>query len=472
MRSGPVVIKKTPRSFAQAKQQKFTPTTSHRTEEATAQSIHLFDGGIPTDPRPPPFTLAQFGEESLYTLILLRHGESEWNLQNRYTGWCDVPLTKTGEIEARTAGRLLYENDIEVDHAFTSVLKRASFSCNMALNMAKQHWVPVTKTWRLNERHYGALQGYNKDTAYEELNLDQELVMQMRRAYDVRPPTMQDDHPFWHGNDRRYRKLSPEQLEHSRAESLKDAADRIMPFFHSVVVPSMRAGNKCLIVAHANTIRTLTKHIDGISDEDIKGMTIPTGIPLLYRLDKNMKPVDPQVELEFRYMVEPKGYTWGTSRQHGFHGVYLGDLERLQDIQRKRDATNRAWQRIILRNIGKSLGWDMDASHVIQYGKEPEAIETRQLWWQVHHKMQETDYSNMLLLLHMEEELERLIHARHQRYLTKANYASLIEKLHLDAEGKVVEPFVALADRQECEERRRQWEMVLESELEEEALIK
>jgi 2,3-bisphosphoglycerate-dependent phosphoglycerate mutase len=129
----------------------------------------------------------------------------------------------------------------------------------------------------------------------------------MRRSYDVRPPRMEDTHEFWHGNDRRYAKLSPEQLERTRAESLKDTAERIMPFINTVVTPSMRAGNKCLIVAHANTIRTLIKQIDSISDEDIKGMTIPTGIPLLYRLDKNFKPVDPQVELEFRYMVEPKG---------------------------------------------------------------------------------------------------------------------------------------------------------------------
>jgi bisphosphoglycerate-dependent phosphoglycerate mutase family 1 len=144
-------------------------------------------------------------------------------------------------------------------------------------------------------------------TAYKELGIDQELVMQMRRSYDTRPPRMDDDHPFWHGNDRRYRKLSPDQLERSRAESLKDTAERIMPFFDSVIVPSIRSGNKCIIVSHANTIRTLVKQIDNISDEEIKGMSIPTGIPLLYRVDKNLKPVDPSCELEFRYMVEPKG---------------------------------------------------------------------------------------------------------------------------------------------------------------------
>ena len=152
-----------------------------------------------------------------------------------------------------------------------------------------------------------SLQGYHKDKAYRELGLDQELVMQMRRSYDVRPPRMEDDHPYWHGNHRRYRKLSKEQLESSRTESLKDAADRIMPFYNSVIAPSLRAGNKCLIVSHANTIRTLIKNIDGISDEDIKGMSIPTGIPLLYRLDKDLQPVCPVSELEFRFMVEPKG---------------------------------------------------------------------------------------------------------------------------------------------------------------------
>jgi hypothetical protein len=164
---------------------------------------HITSGGTPCDPAPAPFQLADFGEESLYTLVLLRHGESEWNKLNQYTGWVDVNLTAEGKKEARDAGRLLYENGIEIDHAFTSVLKRASFSCNMALNTAQQHWVPVTKTWRLNERHYGALQGYGKDTAFRDLGLDQELVMQMRRSYDVRPPVMQDDHPYWHGKDRR-----------------------------------------------------------------------------------------------------------------------------------------------------------------------------------------------------------------------------------------------------------------------------
>ena len=148
------------------------------------QPHHYINGGIPCDPVPPPFHLAKYGEKSLYTLVLLRHGESEWNKLNQFTGWCDVDLTDRGRQEAMTAGRLLYDNKIEIDQAFTSVLRRALFSCNMVLEKAHQPWVPVTKTWRLAERHYGALQGHNKDTAYQELGLDQELVMQMRRAYE------------------------------------------------------------------------------------------------------------------------------------------------------------------------------------------------------------------------------------------------------------------------------------------------
>lgn len=469
---------------------------------------HIISGGTPLDPAPPPFELANFGEDSVYTLVLLRHGESEWNKLNQYTGWCDVELTEKGKLEARAAGRLLFENGIELDQAFTSVLKRASFSCNMALNTANQHWVPVTKSWRLNERHYGALQGYHKDKAYKELGLDQELVMQMRRSYDVRPPKMEDDHPYWHGNYRRYRKLSKEQLESSRTESLKDAADRIMPFYNSVIAPSLRAGNKCLIVSHANTIRTLIKNIDGISDEDIKGMSIPTGIPLLYRLDKNLRPVCPVTELEFRFMVEPKGYTWGTDMEHGFNGVYLGDLERLQDIQLKRDKTNRNWQRIILYNIAKALHEDELASSsegrisegVItgENSREREdeerndvetdvansespfpkdlnrkfVLETRQLWFKLHEKMQSPEYGNMLLLVRMREELEHRMYQRKQRFLTFAGYEELVNKLHLDAEGHVVEPFVALSDRQDREERQKLHIESIAQDLEEECLIK
>jgi 2,3-bisphosphoglycerate-dependent phosphoglycerate mutase len=367
----------------------------------TNNQTHLLQGGIPSDvpdaENARPYMLAEYGEGSVYTLILLRHGESEWNATNRYTGWCDVKLTRRGEGEARAAGRLLAANGIEVDHAFTSVLRRASYTTNMCLNMAGQHWVPVTKTWRLNERHYGALQGYNKDDAWRELDIDQELVMEMRRSYNTPPPRMDDDHPYWHGNDRRYAKLTPDQLERSRCESLKDAAERIMPFFNSVIVPSLREGNRCLVVSHANTIRTLIKQIDNISDQDIKQLSIPTGIPLIYRLDQNMRPVDPNCELEFRYLVRPKGYTWATSRQHGFHGVYLGDLERLQDIQKKRDATNRGWQRVILRNIARQSNEedileDGNRYHNPNFHRDG-VVETKHLWWKIVQKMQNPEVS-------------------------------------------------------------------------------
>ncbi|KAL7566671.1 hypothetical protein ACA910_017736 [Epithemia clementina (nom. ined.)] len=473
-RSGPIRIKSTPRSAAAAK----IRTKVDDSETATNWGIGEISDSHKTYAElllphasvgENKFQLASYGEESLYTLVLLRHGESEWNRENRFTGWSDVNLTRQGEMEARTAGRLLFENGIEIDHAFTSVLKRASFSCNMCLNMAEQHWVPVTKSWRLNERHYGALQGYCKDNAWQQLGLDQELVMQMRRSYDVPPPRMEDDHPYWHGNDRRYKMLNKEELEASRAESLKDTTKRIVPFFNSLVVPAMRAGMKCLIVSHANTIRTLVKHIDRITDEDIKGMTIPTGIPLLYRLDRNMRPVDPEIELEFQYMVEPKGYTWATSRAHGFHGVYLGDLERLQDIQKKRDASMREWQRIILRNVGKSLGWDMD--HVTE-ASSPKVMETRQLWWQIQQKMNKHEYGNMLLLVKMEDMLEDLMYSNKQKFLTMRQYEAMIEKLHVDAEGRLVEPFVALNDRQSRKEREQLWYESLALDLEGEALIK
>lgn len=469
----PVPINKTPRGQVA---QRLIPRTEEENvasaglEQQPPQhsSTHFIRGGVPCDPAPPPFRLANYGDDSLYTLVLLRHGESEWNRLNQYTGWCDVNLTERGRTEARDAGRLLAENGIELDHVFTSVLKRANFTTNMALNTAGQHWVPVTKSWRLNERHYGALQGYNKDSAYEELGIDQEFVMEMRRSYRTRPPRMDDDHAFWHGNDRRYKSLSEKQLERSRAESLKDTADRILPFFNSHIVPSLQSGNKCLVVSHANTLRTLIKHIDNISDEDIKGMSIPTGIPLLYRLDKNMRPVDPNIELEFRYMVEPKGYTWATSHQHGFHGVYLGDLERLQDIQSKRDATNRDWQRIILRNVARHMNENLDNEGVEFDG----VMEIRQLYFQIDSKMKQNEFGNMLLLLRMKSHLENLMWKRKQRYLTMEAFESILNKLHLDAEGHVVEPFENMADETSREKRAKDWYELHASELEEECLIK
>ena len=212
--TGPVSLKNTSRAKASAKlitkHALHLPhintnniTKTHSVPNLNHDSTHFVLGGTMCDPAPAPFRLADYGEESVYTLVLLRHGESEWNQKNLYTGWCDVPLTQKGKQEARDAGRLMRENNIEIDHAFTSLLKRANFTTNMALNTSHQAWVPITKSWRLNERHYGALQGYNKDTAYEELGIDQELVMAMRRSYDTRPPPMMDNHKHWHGNDRR-----------------------------------------------------------------------------------------------------------------------------------------------------------------------------------------------------------------------------------------------------------------------------
>eukprot|EP00549_Striatella_unipunctata_P025870 CAMPEP_0118702802 /NCGR_PEP_ID=MMETSP0800-20121206/18124_1 /TAXON_ID=210618 ORGANISM="Striatella unipunctata, Strain CCMP2910" /NCGR_SAMPLE_ID=MMETSP0800 /ASSEMBLY_ACC=CAM_ASM_000638 /LENGTH=275 /DNA_ID=CAMNT_0006604105 /DNA_START=227 /DNA_END=1054 /DNA_ORIENTATION=+ len=275
---------------------------------------------------------------------------------------------------------------------------------------------------------------------------------------------MEDDHPYWHGSDRRYNKLTPEQLEKSRSESLKDTMHRIRPFFESVIVPSLRAGNKCLVVSHANTIRTLIKYIDNISNTDIKGMSIPTGIPLLYRLDKDLRPLDPNYELDFRYMVEPKGFTWATSRAHGFHGVYLGDVERLQDIQRKRDATNRDWQRIILRNLAKALDEeDPDANGV---------YETRQLWWQIHNKMIKPEFANMVLLVKMKEKLESMLISRKQQYMTSQGYENIVQKIHLSSEGELVEPFEDLTEKRNREERQRRWYENLTMDLEEDCLIK
>lgn len=436
---------------------------------------HFLKGGLPCDPAAPPFQLSSYGEDALYTLVLLRHGESKWNKENRYTGWCDVDLTAKGKEEARVAGRLLTENGIEIDHCFTSVLKRAGASANLALTASNQHWVPLTKTWRLNERHYGALQSYNKDTAYAELDIDQELVMQMRRSYDTPPPVMDDDHPYWHGNDRRYKNLTPEQLERTRAESLHDTANRIMPFFRKVIIPAITQGNKVLVVSHANTLRTLIKHIDNISDEDIKSMSIPTGVPLLYRLDKNLKPVDPDLELEFRHLVQPKGYTWATSHNQGFHGVYLGDMKRLQEIQEKRDITSRNWQRIILHNIATQCQISNPSNTYLSDICDSAVMEVRQLWWRIHNKINSNpEFSNMILLQRAKDYLEDFMHNGNsgQRYITLQSYKWIVNQIHLEMEGKVIEPFVELNERRSQEERAKKWYSMHALDLEEEALIK
>jgi len=435
---------------------------------------HFIKGGTPCDPACPPFQLALWGERSLHTLVLLRHGESRWNAENRYTGWCDVPLTGRGEAEAKAAGRLLHDNGIELDHAFTSVLKRASYTCHLALGSARQHWVPLTKSWRLNERHYGALQGYNKDAAYSELGYDQELVMRMRRSYRTRPPAMSDEHPYWHGSDRRYDRLSGAQKEASRAESLEDCADRIMPFFDGVVAPSLLAGNRCLVVSHANSIRALIKQLDRISDEDIKTMTIPTGIPMLYRLDGQLRPIDPTNEVDIKYMIEPRGYTWATSRTAGFHGVYLGDVQRLKDIQEKRDRTNRDWQKIILRNLfasalhkSRACASVQDLHDCDQNADKADAVATRSLWYEIHSKMQEPEFGNMLMLDAAADVLDKMVRSKKwgAAHLTAGAFNAIVSQLHLDTEGRVVAPFQEVCGAAARERRQATRMAKMESEM-------
>ena len=197
-------------------------------------------------------------------------------------------------------------------------------------------------------------------------------------------------------------------------------------------------------------------------------MSIPTGIPLLYRLDKYMRPVDPKMELEFRFMIEPKGFTWATSRQHGFHGVYLGDLERLQEIQRKRDATNRDWQRIILRNIAKQL--DDKIADVGAVGDG--VIDIRQLYLKIHSRMEKKELGNMLMLVKMTDHLKELMVEKKQKYLSMEQFEAILNQLHLDAEGHVVEPFVDMNDESGRIERAKEYAEMVTLDLEEECLIK
>ena len=431
-------------------------------------------------------------DEKLGVLVLLRHGESEWNVQNRYTGWCDVDLTRTGKTEAQRAGRLLYENGIEIDTCHTSELKRAHESAEISLKSAKcTSFVQLNKTWRLNERHYGALQGMQKDDAYKGLGMEREHLMKircacgpltlplhsfpfvvtslelvalspscsrdprltpppphLRRTYDTRPPPMLEEHRFWHGNDNRYDGMSPLQLKKSRGESLKDCAARLMPYFKTQVLRDLRRGKRVLVVSHANTLRSLIKHIDGISDEDIKGMSIPTGIPLLYRLDKDLKPVKP-ADVSGKYHAVPRGYT-NSAQCYGFNGAYIGDESRLEDIQAKRDLTNRDWQRIILGNIFNQTLEECDQSRISdQSSFEDKSVVTNQLHWKLYNKMlggacRTPEYKNMLLLRKMLDHLEGMI-KRRQNILTEDGFTAIIKKLHLDVMGKVEPPFTPLA---------------------------
>ncbi|GAA3471966.1 phosphoglyceromutase [Nonomuraea roseola] len=221
------------------------------------------------------------------TLVLVRHGESEWNVKGLFTGWVDAPLSPKGEEEARRGGELLVEAGIRPDVVHTSLLTRAIRTANLALDAADLAWLPVVRSWRLNERHYGALQGKNKAQTREEFG--EEQFMLWRRSYDVPPPPLDDDDEYSQAGDARYATLPSELMP--RTECLKDVVDRMLPYWYDSIVPDLVAGRTVLVVAHGNSLRALVKHLDGISDDDIAGLNIPTGIPLRYELDADFHPL-------------------------------------------------------------------------------------------------------------------------------------------------------------------------------------
>ncbi len=225
--------------------------------------------------------------EAKYKLVLVRHGQSAWNLENRFTGWTDVDLTEQGIAEAREAGRLLKEGGYEFDIAFTSVLKRAIKTLWIIQEEMGLEWIPVIRAWQLNERHYGNLQGLNKAEMAEKFGEAQVKIW--RRSYDVPPPPLDPDDPRHPRFDRRYADLTPEQLP--ATESLKLTLERVLPYWHSAIVPTITAGKRVLIAAHGNSLRALVKYLDNIPDDVITELNIPTGIPLVYELDADLKPV-------------------------------------------------------------------------------------------------------------------------------------------------------------------------------------
>ena len=223
------------------------------------------------------------------SLVLLRHGDSTWNAEGLFTGWVDVGLSDAGAREATAGGRLLREAGLRPDVVHTSVLTRAIQTANLALDEANLLWLPVARSWRLNERHYGALQGKNKAETRQEFGDEQ--FMLWRRSYDVPPPPLPDDHPLSQAGDRRYAHLPPELLP--RTECLADVLDRMLPYWYDAIVPDLAADRVVLVVAHGNSLRALVKHLDGIPDAEIAGLNIPTGIPLVYELDDSFRPKVP-----------------------------------------------------------------------------------------------------------------------------------------------------------------------------------
>ncbi len=223
----------------------------------------------------------------MHKLVLIRHGESSWNLENRFTGWTDVPLTATGVAQAREAGRLLKEGGYEFDVAYTSVLKRAIWTLWNCLDAMERTWTPVQHDWRLNERHYGALQGLNKADMAKQYGDEQVLVW--RRSYDTPPPALEASDPRCERSDLRYAKLAPEQVP--LTECLKDTVARVLPCWNERLAPAIRSGQRVVVAAHGNSIRALVKYLDNIGDADIVGVNIPNGIPLVYELDADLKPI-------------------------------------------------------------------------------------------------------------------------------------------------------------------------------------
>jgi 2,3-bisphosphoglycerate-dependent phosphoglycerate mutase len=220
------------------------------------------------------------------TLVLLRHGQSQWNLENRFTGWWDVDVTEQGEAEARAAGALMRDKGIDLDRVFTSVQKRAIRTANLALDAMDRIWLPMTKDWRLNERHYGGLTGLNK--AETVAKVGEEQVKIWRRSFDVPPPPLESDSPYASlQQDRRYA-----GIDVPATESLKDTIARVLPYWEAEIAPCLQRGERVLIAAHGNSLRALEKHLSGISDADITGLEIPTGQPIVYELDHDLKRVD------------------------------------------------------------------------------------------------------------------------------------------------------------------------------------
>jgi 2,3-bisphosphoglycerate-dependent phosphoglycerate mutase len=225
--------------------------------------------------------------EDTATLVLLRHGESDWNALNLFTGWVDVGLTERGRAEAVRSGELITEHQLLPDVLYTSLLRRAITTADLALDTADRHWIPVRRSWRLNERHYGALQGLNKAETQERYG--EEQFMAWRRSYDTPPPPIERGSKFSQDTDPRYANIGGGPL----TECLADVVARFLPYFTDVIVPDLRVGKTVLIVAHGNSLRALVKHLDKMSDEEIVGLNIPTGIPLRYDLDADMRPVLP-----------------------------------------------------------------------------------------------------------------------------------------------------------------------------------